>query len=140
MELTTPQIYVFVILIIAFGLLVTERLRIDLIACLIILALAGTGVLTSEQAFSGFGSEPAIVVAAIFIKTAAMEQTGVAEVMGHWIGRVAGSSYTRIIAVIMSSVALLSAFTHHVTTTAVMLPVTRRLAEERNIPPSKLLM
>lgn len=140
MELTTPQIYVFIILVVAFGLLVTERLRIDLIACLIILALAGTGVLTSEQAFSGFGSEPAIVVAAIFIKTAAMEQTGVAEVMGHWIGRVAGSSYTRIIAVIMSSVALLSAFTHHVTTTAVMLPVTRRLAEERNIPPSKLLM
>jgi di/tricarboxylate transporter len=140
LELTTPQIYVFIILIVAFGLLVTERLRIDLIACLIILGLAGTGVLTSEQAFSGFGSEPAIVVAAIFIKTAAMDQTGVAEVMGHWIGRLAGSSYTRIIAVIMSSVALLSAFTHHVTTTAVMLPVTRRLAEDRNIPPSKLLM
>ena len=40
----------------------------------------------------------------------------------------------------MSSVALLSAFTHHVTTTAVMLPVTLDLSRERNIPASKLLM
>jgi di/tricarboxylate transporter len=40
----------------------------------------------------------------------------------------------------MPSVALLSAFTHHVTTTAVMLPVTLKLSRDREIPPSKLLM
>src|SRR5215212_3268876 len=45
-----------------------------------------------------------------------------------------------MIAVIMPAVALLSAFTHHLTTTAVMLPVTLNLARERDIPPSKLLM
>src|SRR5207248_10021946 len=44
------------------------------------------------------------------------------------------------IAVIMTSVALFSAFTHHVTTTAVMLPVTLTLAREQRIPPSRLLM
>jgi di/tricarboxylate transporter len=43
-------------------------------------------------------------------------------------------------AVIMSVVALLSAFTHHLTTTAVMLPVTLTLARERDLPASKLLM
>ena len=72
MELNTPRIIVFVVLIVAFGLLVTERLRIDLVACFIILALALSHVLSSEQAFFGLGSEPPIVVAAIFIKTAAV--------------------------------------------------------------------
>jgi di/tricarboxylate transporter len=40
----------------------------------------------------------------------------------------------------MPAVALLSAFTHHVTTTAVLLPVTLELARARGLPPSKLLM
>src|SRR2546423_270547 len=52
----------------------------------------------------------------------------------------AGKSLTRAIAVIMPAVALLSAFTHHVTTTAVMLPVTLDLSRKRDIPASKLLM
>jgi di/tricarboxylate transporter len=40
----------------------------------------------------------------------------------------------------MPAVALLSAFTHHLTTTAVMLPVTLDLAREKDLPPSRLLM
>src|SRR5207248_5251043 len=49
-------------------------------------------------------------------------------------------SLTRAIAVIMPSVALMSAFTHHVTTTAIMLPITLDLSRERKLPASKLLM
>jgi di/tricarboxylate transporter len=45
-----------------------------------------------------------------------------------------------MIGVIMPSVAVLSAFTHHLTTTAVMLPVTLNLARDARIAPSKLLM
>src|SRR5207249_6613058 len=48
--------------------------------------------------------------------------------------------HRRLIAVIMPSVALLSAFTHHLTTTAIMLPVTLQLARDKAIAPSKLLM
>src|SRR5207248_10327720 len=91
-------------------------------------------------ALAGFSSEPAIVVAAIFVLRPALHQTGLSDMIGGWIGRLAGSSFSRAVAVIMPSVALLSAFTHHVTTTAVMLPVTLNLCRERNIPPSKLLM
>ena len=129
-----------VILIVAFALLITERLRNDLVAVLIVLALAITGLLEPGEALSGFGSEPAIVVAAIFVLSAALRQTGLSEIIGSGIGRLAGGSLTRAIAVIMPSVAVLSAFTHHVTTTAVMLPVTLNFARERGIAASKLLM
>jgi hypothetical protein len=80
------------------------------------------------------------VVAGIFVLSAALRVTGLSDLAGGWIGRLAGGSYTRIVAVVMPTVAVLSAFTHHVTTTAVMLPVLLDISRERNIPASKLLI
>ena len=138
--LTNAQIVFLVILALSFGLLLTERLRNDIVAVLIVLSLAATGLLEPEEALAGFSSEPAIVVAGIFVMGAGLHHTGLSETIGGWIGRLAGESYTRMLAVVMGGVALFSAFTHHLTTTAVMLPVTLNLARERSIPPSKLLM
>lgn len=138
--LPPPQLVFFAILLVSFVLLVTEKLRNDVVAVLIVIALASTRLLSPAEALSGFGSEPAIVVAAIFVLSAGLHRTGVAESLGRLIGRWAGDSWTRAIAVIMPSVAVLSAFTHHVTTTAVMLPVTLDLARDKRIPASKLLM
>ncbi len=140
LNLTAPQISFFIILIVAFTLLLTERLRNDLVAILIVLSLYVTGVLDAEEALAGFSSEPAIVVAAIFVLSAGLHQTGLSETVGRWIGRLAGGGYGRVLGVLMPSVALLSAFTHHLTTTAMMLPVTLNLSRERAIAPSKLLM
>jgi di/tricarboxylate transporter len=130
-QINPQQISLFIILVISFGLLITERLRNDIVALLIVLALYSTGVLSSDDALSGFSSEPAIVVVSIFVLSAALHHTGVSDKIGTWIGHLAGSSYSRILGVIMPSVAFLSAFTHHVTTTAVMLPVTMNIAREK---------
>lgn len=138
--LNPQQLSFLIILVVACWLLITERIRSDLVAVLIVLALAITRVLSPTEALSGFGSEPAIVVVSIFVISAAFHETGLAERIGQTIGKLAGNSYTRIVAVLMSSVAVLSAFTHHVTTTAVMLPVTLNLSRERDIPASKLLI
>jgi di/tricarboxylate transporter len=138
--LTTQQIAYCIILLSAFILLITRRLRIDAVAILIVLALAITGILTPEEALSGFSSEPAIVVAAIFVLSGALEYTGVAESIGRRIGIWAGNTFSRAILVIMPAVAVLSAFTHHLTTTAIMLPVLVNFSRERDIPASKILM
>jgi di/tricarboxylate transporter len=134
------EVAFFAILLTSFALLISERLRNDLVAVLVVLALAVSGVLKPAEALAGFASEPAIVVAAIFVLSAGVHRTGLSDTLGRWIGRWAGRGLTRAIAVIMPSVALLSAFTHHLTTTAVMLPVTLELSRERGLPASKLLM
>ena len=139
-DLSPQQVTYLVIMVVAFGLLITEWLRNDIVAILIVLALALTRLLSPSEALAGFSSEPAIVVAAIFVLSAGLHHTGLSDTIGGWIGRLAGRSVTRSVGVIMPSVALLSAFTHHLTTTAVMLPVTLSLCRERGIPPSKLLM
>lgn len=139
-DLTISQITLLVILVGAFVLLLTERIRIDLTAVLIIIALAVTGILPSQEALSGFGSEPAIVAASILVLSGAMYTTGLSDRLGLLIGRLAGKSSHRMISVIMTAVAALSAFTHHLTITAVMVPVTLKLSQNHDVPASRLLM
>src|SRR6266540_7296681 len=134
------QLVLLIILIISVILLFTEWIRIDLTAILIILALSLTSVLTPEDALSGFSSEPAILLAAVFVLNGALYHTGLSERLGNWIKQLAGKSLERAIGVIMPSVALLSAFTHHVTITGLMLPPLLILSREINIPASKLLI
>jgi len=138
--LSPQQILFLLILIAAIVLFMTEWIRTDVVAVMVVIALYVTRVLDAKDALSGFSSEPAIVVAGIFVLSASLHATGLSDTIGSWIGRLAGNSLTRAIAVIMPSVALLSAFTHHVTTTAMMVPVTLDVARERKMPASKLLM
>ena len=134
------QIYLMVILVGSIVLLFTEWIRIDLTAVLIIVALGLTGVLEPEAAVSGFSSEPAILLAAVFVMNGALYHTGLSERMGNWIKQLAGKGVQRAIGVVMPAVALLSAFTHHVTITGLMLPPLLKLSRETDIPASKLLI
>src|SRR5215211_5960882 len=59
-NLTSDQIIFFAILIVTLTLLISEKIRKDLVALLIVFSLYITGLLTSQQALSGFSSEPAI--------------------------------------------------------------------------------
>ncbi len=139
-ELEPNQLILLLILAAAVVLLFTEWIRLDLTAILIVLTLSLTGVLAPEDALSGFSSEPAILLASVFVLNGALYHTGLSERLGNWIKRLAGTSLERAVAVVMPSVALLSAFTHHVTITALMLPPMLKLSRENDIPASKLLM
>ena len=134
------QLYLLIILVGADILLFTEWIRVDLTAILIILALSITGVLEPQDALSGFSSEPAILLATIFVLSGALYHTGLSAQLGNLIKRLAGKSLERMNGVIMPSVALLSAFTHHVTITAIMLPPILKLSKDNNVPASQLLM
>lgn len=130
------------LLILAGGLylFISERLRVDVTAMLILLALVLTGVLDAKQALTGFASEPAIIVAAVFVISGGLAATGITERIGQWVGRAAGRNETRAITVIMPTVAALSSFTHHVMVTAMMLPIVSRFAKTQKLSPSRLLM
>jgi di/tricarboxylate transporter len=140
LPLPPQQVAFFLILAAALALLITERLPTDAVAVLIILSLVVTGVLSSEDALAGFRSEPAIVIASIFVISAAFQTTGLADLFGRWIGQASGKGLLRMLAIGMPAAAAMSAFTHHVAVTAIMLPVGLNLSRERGVPASKLLM
>ncbi|MGH8166853.1 MAG: SLC13 family permease, partial [Woeseiaceae bacterium] len=134
------QILFLTILAAALVLLVTEWIRLDLTGVLIIVALAASGLLSPTEALSGFSSEPAILLASMFVLSGGLSQTGLTELLGGWIGRRSGESVWRAVLVIMPCVALLAAFSHHLMVTAMMLPVVLGLNRSRNIPASRLMM
>jgi di/tricarboxylate transporter len=138
--LTYDQSVFLVILLGSLLLLITQKVRSDLVAVFIVISLYASKVLSPDEAVSGFSSEPALVIAGVFVLTGALHVTGFSDSLGALIGRATGKSYNRMISIIMPSVSILSAFTHHVTTTAIMLPVTMNLSREHDIPSSKLLM
>lgn len=138
--MTLDQILFLLILAGGLYLFISERLRIDVSAMLVLLAMVVTGVLDPAQALSGFASEPAIIVAAVFVISGGLAATGITEHIGQWIGRASGRSEARAIAVTMPAVAAMSSFTHHVMVTAMMLPITTRFARGAGLSVSRLLM
>jgi di/tricarboxylate transporter len=138
--MTGPILLVYAILLGAIVLFVSERLRLDLVALLALLALALTGILTPEEALAGFADPVVLMIAGLFVVGDGLFQTGVAQAMGRLPGRLAGDSEVRLVVIIMILVAILSGFMSSTGTVAVMLPVVMGLAWARHISPSKLLI
>ena len=138
--MTSQQVVFLLIVAVTLVLFISERIRIDVAAMLTLLALAATGILTPVEALSGFASEPAIIVASVFVISAALTQTGLTERIGAAIARAAGAREWRAVLVVMPAVAALAAFSHHLMITAMMLPIMMRLARVQNLSPSRLLM
>lgn len=134
------QILFLLILASALVLLVTEWIRLDLTAILMIIALATSGLLSPSEALSGFSSEPAILLVSMFVLSGGLNHSGLAGRMGNWIGRLSGDQIWRAVLVIMPSVGLMAAFSHHLMVTALMLPVLLTLSRSHNLAASRLLM
>ncbi len=135
------QVLFMLLMFVAMFLFITEIFRVDVVAVLIILALSISGLIDPKEAFSGFSSEPAIIVAAVFVLSAGLSLTGVTDIIGEWVTKLSGKSETRALIVIMISVAAMSAFTHHLMVTAMLLPIIMKICkDEENLHASRLLI
>jgi di/tricarboxylate transporter len=137
----TPDIaIVFAITALAVLLFITERVRVDLVALMVMVSLALTGLLTPVEALSGFSNAAVVTVWAVLILSAGLSRTGVAGLLGHRVLRLAGNAETRLILVIMLLTGLLSGFMNSIGVASLFLPVVIDIARRTQIPPSKLLM
>jgi di/tricarboxylate transporter len=137
---TTDIALMLAILGISIMLFITEWLRVDVVALLVLLALVLTGLITPAEAFSGFSSPAVITVWAIFIVSGGLYYTGAANLLGDQLLKLAGSSVSRLVAVLMTSVGLMSGVMNNVGATAVMMPASVSMARKAGFNASKLLM
>ncbi|MFN2113783.1 MAG: SLC13 family permease, partial [Anaerolineales bacterium] len=121
-------------------LFVTEWIQADLVALGLVIGLMVTGILTPEEALSGFSSQIVIAIAALFIVGGAVMETGLADFISRRIIRFAGTSRFRLLIFIMGTVALLSGFISDSGTVAVMAPAIISISRKKDINPSKLLI
>jgi len=131
---------VLTILAVAIILFATEWVRMDLVSLLVLMALGLTGLVTAEEAFSGFSNPAVITVASMFVISAAIANTGATAKLGEKMAQVAGNSEVRLILVTMLTAALISAFINNIGATAVLMPLVIGMTQKARISPSKLLI
>jgi len=138
--MTVDIAIVFAILGIAILLFITEWVRIDLVALIVMVSLAVTGQISSTEALTGFASPAVVTVWAVLILSAGLSRTGLANKIGGQVTRFAGRGEVRLVMVIMLTVGVLSGFMNDIGVAALMLPVVVDIARSTALPPSKLLM
>ncbi|TVR59415.1 MAG: SLC13 family permease [Gemmatimonadales bacterium] len=138
--LTPDMILVLAILAGAIFLFVSEIVRIDVAAILIMVVVGLTGLVEGGDLFAGFASNAVISIIAVMILGAGLDRVGVMQTVAAFLLKIGGETERRIGALVSSAVALISAFMQNIGAAALFLPVTERMADRTGIPISRLLM
>jgi di/tricarboxylate transporter len=138
--MTLPIFLVLALLVAVAICFSLEKISVDIITLLLLCALVLLRLLPIREAFAGFSSDIVIVLAALFVLSGALIKTGVMENFGSVIARIAGTSRTRVLLVLMPATACIAAFLHNTTTTAVFLPAVLGLCRKSRLSPSQVLI
>ncbi len=138
--LTSEMLIVLAILAGAVTLFVTEAVRIDVAAILIMVVVGLTGLIPTADVFAGFSSNAVISIIAVMILGSALDRVGAMQVVAAWLLKVGGSTERRIMASSSAAVGGISAFMQNIGAAALFLPVIERIAERTSVPQSRLLM
>ena len=128
------------ILILASVFFVSGKVRSDIVALCSLIALMVTGVLTPEEALSGFSNNVVIMMIGLFVVGGAIFQTGLAKMISSRILKLAGNSEIRLFLLVMIATSAIGAFVSNTGTVALMLPIVVSMAHNAGINSSRLLM
>jgi len=98
------------------------------------------GLVDTSHLFDGFSSNAVMSIIAVMIIGAGLDKTGLMTKVAGFILKVGGTSETRIIPIISSTVGIISSFMQNVGAAALFLPVVSRISARSGLPMSRLLM
>ncbi len=132
--------FVLILLVIAIALFATERISVDIITFILLIALVVSGILKPGEAFAGFSNDIIIILGAIFVISGALQETGVLDLVGARLLKLAGAGQRKLLFLLMSVTSGVSAFMNNTTVTAMFLPPTVGMARRTQMSASRLLM
>ncbi|MEM8775091.1 MAG: SLC13 family permease [Pseudomonadota bacterium] len=147
MALTFEMMVVLGLLSFTVLLFVSEIVRIDLAAVLVMVLLGalsympGLGNLADvSNLFTGFSSNAVMSIIAVMIIGAGLDKTGLMSQVAALILKRGGTTEARIIPIVSGVVGVISSFMQNVGAAALFLPVISRISARTEIPMSRLLM
>jgi di/tricarboxylate transporter len=145
--LTFEMKMVLGLLVFTIFLFVSEIIRIDLAAVLVMVLLGGLSYMPGlgnladvSNLFTGFSSNAVMSIIAVMIIGAGLDKTGLMSKVASLILKRGGTTETRIIPIVSSVVGIISSFMQNVGAAALFLPVISRISARTKIPMSRLLM
>ena len=97
--MTTDLVVVLVLLAAAVAMFALNKPRMDAVALIMLTALPFTGVISMGEALAGFSDANIVLIGALFVIGDGLVRTGVAQQLGDWLLKKAGSSETRLLVV-----------------------------------------
>ncbi len=145
--LTYEMIVVLSLLSFTVLLFVTEIIRIDVAAILVMVLLGALSYLPglsnladTSKLFEGFSSNAVMSIIAVMVIGAGLDKTGLMSKVAALILKNGGTTEARIIPIISTTVGVISSFMQNVGAAALFLPVVSRISARTEIPMSRLLM
>ena len=138
--MNSELIWVLCMLVGAIYLFITNKVRMDVVALLIIILFVLSGTLTLPEALAGFSDPNVILIAALFVVGEGLVRTGIAYQVGDMLVKVAGSSEIRMLVLLMVAVSLLGAVMSSTGVVAIFIPVVLSVANRMGIPAGRLMM
>ena len=135
-----PIFIVLILLVVAIALFASEKLPVDIVGLILVIGLVLSGVLTINQGVAGFGDNIIITIGGLFVLTGGLVKTGIVDLIGRRLYRIAGDNEFYLTVLVMVVAAIAASVLKNTTTTAMFVPVVLGLCERAKIPPSKLLM
>lgn len=138
--MTLEQIFILMLLALVLFSFVKEVYPPEVTALGASAALLVTGILPSADFLQVFASPAPITIAMMFILSAALERTGVLELLGIWLRRHARGSYLRAMFLMMGGAMVASAFMNNTPVVILLTPVMISVASSVGVAPSRLLI
>lgn len=129
-----------IILIVTVIMFIIGKVRSDIVALCALTAMILLGILTPEEALSGFSSSLVIMMVGLFVIGGAILQTGLAKAISQKIMRLAGGNDTVLFLLVILVTAFVGAFISNTGTVALMMPIVMSMAAQSGTKPSQLLM
>ncbi len=126
------------IIVAAIALFASERLRVDLVSLLVLVALVVLGIIKPRDALVGFSNEATITVAAMFALSLGIERSGALGPLSRLLMRIRQPWLLTL--ALMTTIAILGAFVKNIALVALFLPLALRICANTQISPARVLM
>ncbi|MCI9607316.1 MAG: SLC13 family permease [Muribaculaceae bacterium] len=127
-------------LVLAAAGFVWGRIRADIVALIALLVLMLAGVITTQEALSGFSNPIVIMMIGLFIVGGAIFNTGLAKMLGARLSKLGGGNPLRLFLVVVLATGIIGGFVSNTGTVALMLPIVVSMAAASGASVSRFLM
>lgn len=122
----------------AIALFASEKVRIDLVALIVLVLLVVLGLVSPTEALSGFSNEATVTVAAMFALSLGIERSGALEPLGRLLVRIKKPWLLTL--ALMLAIAPMGAFVKNIALVATFLPLALRVCARTHTSPARVLM
>ncbi|MFZ1838074.1 MAG: SLC13 family permease [Dokdonella sp.] len=136
--MTLPQWMTLVIVIGAVALFASEKVRIDLVALIVLVLLVVLQLVSPAEALAGFSNEATITVAAMFALSLGIERSGALEPLGRVLSRIRKPWLLTL--ALMLAIAPMGAFVKNIALVATFLPLALRVCANTGTSPARVLL